>query len=103
MIDTQKYYAKLANNESLTQNEILDLLKELEHFRGSLAYLASCEAATLEGLPKSHSKRERERHVGMCEAAAAMLAGDGSKVRYPERLEAARLRCLRAAENNKRD
>lgn len=101
MIDTNKYYAKLANNESITEDEIVDLLKELAHFRGAFSYFASCQAATVEGLPKSCSKRERERHVMLCKTAAAVLEGDGSGIRYPERLEAARERCLRAVERHK--
>lgn len=100
MIDTRIYYEKLANKESLSENEVIELLKELEHFRGSLAYLASCQAATLEGLPKSYSKSGRSRHVDLCRTAAAMLKGDGSKVRYPENVEAARNRCERAAERH---
>ncbi len=84
MIDTNKYYAKLANKESIGEDEIVALLREIEHFRGAFSYLASCEAATLEGLPKSCSKRERERHVGLCQTAAAVLVGDGSRISYPE-------------------
>lgn len=100
MIDTRIYYEKLANKESLSENEVIELLKELEHFRGSLAYLASCQAATLEGLPKSYSKSGRSRHVDLCRTAAAMLKGDGSRVRYPENVEAARNRCERAVERH---
>lgn len=100
MIDTRSYYEKLARKESLSENEVLDLLRELEHFRGSLAYLASCQAATLEGLPKSYSKSGRSRHVELCKIAAAMLKGDGSRVRYPENMEAARNRCERAVERH---
>jgi hypothetical protein len=100
MIDTRSYYEKLARKESLSENEVLDLLRELEHFRGSLAYLASCQAATLEGLPKSYSKSGRSRHVELCKIAAAMLKGDGSRVRYPENMEAARNHCERAVERH---
>ncbi len=100
MLDIQAYYAKLANKEPVTEAEIVDLLKELAHFRGSLAYLASCQAATLESLPKSTSKSGRGRHVTICETAAAMLVGDGSRVKYPEHLDAARNRCLRAVESH---
>lgn len=101
MLDIQAYYRKLANREAISEDEIVALLKELAHFRGSLAYLASCQAATLESLPKSASKSGRGRHVTLCETAAAMLAGDGSRMKYPEHLDAARDRCLRAAENHK--
>lgn len=98
MLNVQDYYAKLANNVAISEDEIVALLKELAHFQGTLAYLASCQAATLEGLPKSTSKSSRGRHVALCTTAAAMLVGDSSRVKYPERLEAARERCLRAAE-----
>lgn len=103
MIDIATYYAKLANKESITEEEMVALLKELAHFRGSLAYLASCQAATLEGLPKSYSKSGRGRHVTLCKAAAAMLEGDSSPVKYPEHLDSARERCLRAAEKHHAD
>lgn len=97
LFDIPAAFKKLANHESLTEDETVDLLKELEHFRGALSYLASCQAATLESLPKSSSKSQRGRHVHLCEAAAKMLEGDSSPIKYPERLHASRERCLRAA------
>lgn len=100
MLDLRACYQKLADQQPITDNEVLDLLKELEHFRGSLAYLATCQAATLESLPKSFSKSGRGRHVELCKTAAAMLGGDASRVRYPVNLDAARDRCMRAAENH---
>lgn len=103
MLNIQGYYSKLANNEPVSDDEIVALLKELAHFRGSLAYLASCQAATLEGLPKSASKSARGRHVHLCETAAAMLEGDASRVNYPEHMDSARERCLRAAEKQRAD
>lgn len=69
MLDIQKYYGKLARQEAVTEDEIVELLKELAHFKGSTAYLASCQAATLESLPKSASKVSRGRHVSLCDAA----------------------------------
>jgi len=104
MFDVQKYYAKVAVGEIVTENEIAELVKELVHFRGAAAYLASCQAATLESLPKSTSKSSRERHVNICETAAKILVGDASRVRYPTDMTAARERCLKAvaglSENN---
>ncbi len=100
MIDTRTFYEKLSRKESLSANEVIDLLRELEHFRSSLAYLASCQAATLEGLPKSYSKSGRSRHVELCKIAAAMLKGDGSRVRYHESMDAARNHCERAVERH---
>lgn len=100
MLDIQNYYRKLAGNETISEDEIVALLKELAHFRGSLSYLASCQAATLEGLPKSASKSTRARHVNLCEAAAAMLEGDSARLKFPERLESARDRCRDAAKKH---
>ena len=98
MLNIQTYYSKLANKEAVTEDEIVALLKELAHTQGALAYLASCQAATLESLPKSASKAARSRHVELCKLAAAALVGDGSCIRYPENPDVARTRCLRAAE-----
>lgn len=100
MLDIQAYYTKLATNEPISEDEVVLLLKELSHFRGSLAYMASCQAATLEGLPKSAGKSARGRHVSLCQAAAAMLVGDSSPVKYPEHLDSARERCLLAVEKH---
>jgi hypothetical protein len=44
-----------------------------DHWKLTAAYLASCHAATLEGLPKSVSKRERERFKSICRKAARFL------------------------------
>ncbi len=44
-----------------------------DHWKLTAAYLASCHAATLEGLPKSVSKRERERFKSICRKAARLL------------------------------
>lgn len=96
-VDISEALSKLTRQESLSQSEVVSILKELEHFRGAFAYLASCQAATLETLPKSTSKCGRARHVSLCEAAAKMLEGDISPIRYPETLDAARRRCLSAA------
>lgn len=100
MLDIQAYYAKLAKQEAISEDEIVALLKELAHFRNSLAYLAFSQASTLEGLPKATSKSSRGRHVALCEIAAALLEGDGSRVKYPEKLEAAREHCLQAAKRH---
>lgn len=101
MLDLQAYYKKLADNDAISADEIVVLLKELAHFRGALGYLASCQAATLASLPKATSKSALGRHIAICEVAAALLDGDGSKVKYPANLEDARDRCLRAAELRK--
>ena len=90
--------SRLANGESLEPQLAQALLKELEHFRDAFAYLASCQAATLESLPKSTSKSARKRHVDLCLLAAEALEGNGSRIRYPEKPEFARDRCMKAAQ-----
>lgn len=97
LIDIQGYHAKLANKEPISEGEIMALLKELEHYRGALAYMATCQAATLLGLPKSTSKSALGRHVSLCETAAELLRGNASRVTYSTDMDAARERRLRAA------
>ncbi|MEJ6002500.1 hypothetical protein [Paucibacter soli] len=53
--DIQATYAKLARKEPITEDEIVSMLKDLDHCQQATAHLASCQAATLEGLPKSAS------------------------------------------------
>lgn len=98
MLDIQEYYGKLARKEAILEEDVVDLLKELEHYRACAAYLASCQAATLEALPKSSSKYSRSRHAAICDAAAKLLIGDGSPIRFPSPtgIDAARDRCIRA-------
>lgn len=45
------------------------------------AYLATCHAATLEGLPKSTPKSSRHRHASICRKAAAFMRGIDSPPR----------------------
>lgn len=97
MLDIQHYYKKLANNEPIGEDETVALLKELAHFREAAAYLASCQAATLEGLPKSTSKSSRARHEALCLTAAKLIDGDRAAIRYPVNPIAAKERCLSAA------
>lgn len=80
IIDTQAYYGKLARKEQISEDEIVALLKELSHFRKAATYLASCQAATLERLPKSSGKSARGRHVNICHSAELLLAGDSSPI-----------------------
>lgn len=97
MIDTQVYYAKLAQNKALTEDEVVALLKAVTHFRDLAAYLADCQAATMQGLPKSASQSARRRHANICVLAAKGLAGDITAVRYPGQPDAVIERCHRAA------
>lgn len=100
MIEIDDYYGKLARQEVLSEDEIVSLLKELKHLRQSLAHMASCQAATLESLPRSFSRTGRARHIELCETAAALLAGDSSRVRFQTTPEHARDRCLKAVAMN---
>jgi ElaB/YqjD/DUF883 family membrane-anchored ribosome-binding protein len=89
MFDMHAAYKKLANREALSSDEAQALLKELEHFRLTAAYLASCHAATAESLPASASKSSRKRHASICKVAVDALkdgrvtwpvtGGDGEK------------------------
>lgn len=98
ILDLQHYYGKLARKEPISEEELVKLVKMASHFQKTTAYLASCQAATLEGLPSRTSKSERGRHVSLCESAAKFLQGDDSPIRYPEPLDVARDRCLKAVE-----
>lgn len=72
------------------------MLRELCALRNGLAHLASCQAATLEDLPKSASKRQRTRHESICTSANQFLQGDDSGIRYITSLEGAKNRCTEA-------
>jgi len=58
--------------------EITEQANEIEHWKFVAAYLASCHAATLEGLPESAPKSARRRFSCICENAAAYLRGKSS-------------------------
>lgn len=96
MINIQHFYKKLADRTPISEDETVALLKELDHFRGATAYLASCQAATLDGLPKATSKSARGRHENLCLTAAKLLDGIKSGTSYTPDIEAAKNRCLRA-------
>jgi len=103
MIDLQAYYRKLANNEAVTPDKVQALLKELNAFRQGAAYLASCQAATLDGLPKSFSKSGRARHISICKLAAEVMVGNVMSIRHPTTPEAARARCLNVVQRAEED
>jgi hypothetical protein len=96
MLDIQYFYGKAARNEPLEESDLVSLLKELTHFRKSTAYLASCQAATVESLPRSASRSSRNRHVSICVAAAELAAGDSKSMTTYGDLTAAAQRCLLA-------
>ncbi len=96
LIDFQRYYGMLARKEAIPEEDLVALLRAASSLQNGLAYLASCQAATLEGLPKSASKSSVQRHVAITKTFAEVMVGDTSSIRYPERCEAAHERCLKA-------
>lgn len=89
---------KLHSGAPLSIDEQRQLLSQAQALLASHAYLASCQAATLEGLPKSTSKSERARHVRLCRLAASGLMGDTSAFPGTERPVDAIERCNDAAD-----
>jgi hypothetical protein len=57
----QEYRDRLASGEDLSNGDILNILNLYERSLKDLAYAASCNAATIERLPKSSSKYQRKR------------------------------------------
>lgn len=55
--------------------ELIEAKNEIQYWKYVASHLASCHAATLEGLPKSASKSTRQRHVNICSSAAEYLKG----------------------------
>lgn len=49
--------------------------KENQRLKRCLAYLASCNAATIDSLPKSTSKGTKKRFVGLVQKSVDMLEG----------------------------
>ena len=96
LIDLQEFHTKVANAEPVSNIELAQLLKELAHFRKATAYLAECQSATLESLPKSASKSARTRHVSITNTAAQLLVGDASGVGYAHNIMVAHERCASA-------
>lgn len=97
LIHLGSYRKKALTKEQFSEQEIESMLNELEHFRLGAAFLASCQAATLESLPKSASKSQRERHHGICLKAAKILQGDITAVDRRDSIERSAERCLSAA------
>jgi len=94
--DTKPYWNKLANHEPLSEAEIVALLKAVTAYQSATAYLADCNAATLESLQKSASKSSRSRFTKICEVSASVLDGHTHAISHPSYPEAAQARCLRA-------
>ena len=96
--DLQHYYAKLARREPFSESEIAALIKRAQTAETGLAYLAFCQAATLESLPTSASKSARSRHVSLCRMAAEFLDGYLRSISSVVKPEQARQRCLAAVQ-----
>ena len=60
------------------EQQTADAMREAEHWKFVAAYLASCHAATLEGMSMSAPKSARARHVQICKNAADYLRGKNS-------------------------
>lgn len=98
--DTGRYYRKLAQNEVLSEADVVALLQAVDAYQAATAYLADCHAATLESLPKSASKSSRERYVSICRTAAALLDGNLQAIRHRSSPDSAQARCLAAANDH---
>lgn len=95
-MDTSAAWKRLTGGDALTVEECEALARRVEALERGLAYLASCQAATLENLPTRTSKAERRRQVELTRIAAELLSGDTKSIRYPTTVDAARKRCLEA-------
>jgi hypothetical protein len=89
----------------MTTCELIEHEREVQHWKHVAAYLASCHAATLEGLPKSAPKSQRRRHVEICRSAAAYLRGKESPPWYGTEskdvaIERDIVRCEKAAQKH---
>jgi hypothetical protein len=67
-----------------------------------VAYLASCEGATLEGLTKSTPKCSIRRHIDICKKAVQYLNGQDTPITFSQSVESATqnhtARCERSIE-----
>lgn len=99
MLNIEHFYKKLSDKQPLSNDEVLELLAELKHFRGIAAYLASCHAATAEGegMLKKTSNSSRGRFAGICKSAALMLQMKSFANHDEAALAAAARRCEQAA------
>lgn len=97
--DTSRFYRKLANNEQLTETEVVDLLKAVDTYQAATVYLSDCHAATAESLPKSASKSSRTRHAAICRVAAGLLDGNVHVISHRGNPSAAQDRCLRVVKD----
>lgn len=100
MLNIEQFYEKLRDKKPLSNDEVLELLAELKHFRGIASYLASCHAATAEGegMLKKTSHSSRGRFAGICKSAALMLQMKSFANHNEAALDAAVRRCEQAAQ-----
>lgn len=101
-IDLQSYYARLANKELFSEDEMVALLKALAHYQKATAYLAHCNAATLETTPKSMSLSQWSRLFNICKASGELALGDPQSLGFQSHsLSDAAERCNRACQQPK--
>lgn len=91
---------KVADRQSLTEDEVMSLIRAVRHYQYATAYLASCHAATAEGLPRSASLSAMRRHHSICTKAAELMEGRSppSHDRWPYSLDHEIGQCNRAAQ-----
>lgn len=94
-MELQEGWKRLAAGNAFTVDECGDLLRQVERLQRGLAYLASCQAATAEGLTKSTSKSDRKRHVELTRMAGEFVVGNVMSIRHPITVAAAKERCER--------
>lgn len=100
MIDLEKVKASLRRGEGVSADVAWALVNNLENSRVGLAYLAGCQAATLESLPASTSKSSRLRHETICQIASEVLQGSVASIKYRTAEASAVERCASALEES---
>lgn len=89
--DTKPYWKKVAHKEAFTEAELVALLTAVEAYQAATAYLADCNAATLNSLPKSTSKSAKakmsisEELVGLIERKTGASIAEIQSVTISER------------------
>lgn len=97
--DTKPYWKKVAHKEAFTEAELVALLTAVEAYQAATAYLADCNAATLNSLPKSTSKSAKARFSQICTISASLLDGNTQVIPHRASPDAAQAHCFRAIKN----
>ena len=93
--DTKKLFKKVADQEAITVDEVVSLIKAVDHLEQVSAYLASCCAATAESLDSSTSISQLRRHASICETAVGLLKG--APLPYTQMVDHEVARCARSS------